>query len=405
MLKNLARLGHPVFLISLIILILNDWVFKNVFHNYVTGKLSDFAGLFVFPFFWSVLFFKRAKEIHLGTILFFIFWKSPFSEVFVNLFGLYRIVDFSDNMALLSVFVSYQLLKKESVSLKLRPITLQLIFLLSCFSFIATTQRPSYEEYSIENEFLNLYLKNETDKKLVILIDFKYSKNEEEIYKKRQIALAIDDFKKIWAGNLRDGKAFVFTSSDSIWLAKGISENWAFREKTSNIDPLVLDVKATQSIKLPLYYKDSLIGFPESFKISVLDSNWKTIKIYTKKIFFDKINIDQDRKINEFSRPESLSLTFGEKKEPLIVSNCYGKWESNKRGDLNKIEINSRYCVNDTNGDVYECRYINDSILVYTPNKIYIGVIKKVTTNELVICWDGKTILTYKKSSKLPILG
>jgi hypothetical protein len=404
MTKKLARLGHPVFLIALIILILNDWILKYVFHNYLTGKLSDFAGLFVFPFFWSVLFFKRAKEIHLGVALFFIFWKSSFSEVFIDLFGLYRVVDFSDNMALLSVLTSFLLVKKENTYLRLRPIMLQFLFVVSCFSFIATTQRREYVEHKISDDFLNLNLKNETDRKLVVLIDFKYSGSEEAIYKKQQIALAIKNFKKILDGNSRDGKSFIFSPSDSIWLANDINENWMFRKKIS-IDPLVLDVKGTQSVKLPLYYKDSLIGFPENFKISVLDSNWKTIKIYDKKMFFDKINRDEDQKNNEFSRPMSLDLTLGVKKEPLILSDCYGKWESNKKGNLNKIEINSSYCVNDTNGDVYECKYSNDSIFVYTPNKVYVGVIKNVTVNELAIYWDGKINLVYKRSSKPSVLG
>ena len=113
MIKKINRLAHPGFLVSLLILLLNDFILKTVFHNYLTGKLSDFAGLLAFPFFWSVLFPKRTKEIHIAVALFFIFWKSPFSEDFVDFFGFYRVVDFSDFIALVSVFVSFQLLKKE----------------------------------------------------------------------------------------------------------------------------------------------------------------------------------------------------------------------------------------------------------------------------------------------------
>lgn len=51
----LKKLGNPVFLIALFILILNDWVLKHTFNNTLTGKLSDFAGLFAFAFFLGIL--------------------------------------------------------------------------------------------------------------------------------------------------------------------------------------------------------------------------------------------------------------------------------------------------------------------------------------------------------------
>ena len=40
---------HPMALLSLLFLILNDHVLKERFHNAITGKLSDFAGLVFFP--------------------------------------------------------------------------------------------------------------------------------------------------------------------------------------------------------------------------------------------------------------------------------------------------------------------------------------------------------------------
>lgn len=196
MTKKLARLGHPIFLVSLLILIFNDWIFKGVFHNYLTGKLSDFSGLFAFSFLIGTFFIERSKMIHLGVGLFFIFWKSSFSQVFIDFFGFYRVVDFSDNMALVSVLFSYKLLKKESVSVMLHPFVLRFVFLLSCFSFIATTQERLYREDVIDDNFLNLNLKNETDSKIVVLIDFKYSEKEIAIYKKRQIEFAIKKIKK-----------------------------------------------------------------------------------------------------------------------------------------------------------------------------------------------------------------
>ncbi|MBQ0740775.1 hypothetical protein J9332_41515, partial [Aquimarina celericrescens] len=59
------NIGNPIFLISLGGLILNDWFLKAFFHNTITGKLSDFAGLIAFPFFLSLFFIEQKKTIHI----------------------------------------------------------------------------------------------------------------------------------------------------------------------------------------------------------------------------------------------------------------------------------------------------------------------------------------------------
>ncbi|MCR4033084.1 MULTISPECIES: hypothetical protein [Flavobacterium] len=398
MTRNLNRLGQPVFICSLMILILNDWFFKSIFHNFITGKLSDFAGLFAFPFFWSVLFPKRIKEIHLGTLLFFVFWKSHLSDAFVAFTQTCRVVDFSDNIALISIFISYRSLQKEASVLKLSPVFLSLIVLLSCFSFIATTQKRELQDY---NENLNLVLDNQTDQKLVVLIDFKYSEKEIDTYKKLQISETIKTFKEIYANN----KTFVFKKSDSIDIAKAVNEQWNIMNTNTISEPVVLDIQKSATVQLPKSYHENLVGFPENFKISVLDSKQKIIKTYNKKTFFEKINQNSSVVQNEFFCENTLYLTFGEAKKPFIVSYYYGKWESKNTGTFNKIEFNSKYFSNDKTGDVYDCEYKNDTILVYTPEKTHIGIMKKPKDDVLVISWDNKKTLTYKKSSEPTSLG
>lgn len=400
MIKKLNRLAHPVFLVSLFILFLNDLILKTVFHNYLTGKLSDFAGLLAFPFFWSVLFPKRTKEIHIGVVLFFVFWKSPFSEAFVNFFDFYRVVDFSDNIALVSIFVSFQLLKKESIVYKVQPLFLKFIFLLSCFSFIATTQKPS--PYRFEDDFAHLNLKNESDEKIVLVIDFKFSEQEMEFYKNQEIKMALAKHKKFISEYGEEYK-LVDDPSDSIRIVKQINDEWLLRQKNNVVDPIVLDKGADQYLVLPLHNKDTLIGFPKDFKISVLDSNWKLLKSYNKKTFFDKT---ENKELNEFSRRETLNFTFGKKKEPLNIDDSYGKWESRGKGDFKRIEINSDYFVDDSNGKVYDCSYKNDSLWVhYSRTKWYLGIIKKAAKDSLVISWDSKPDLIYVKSKKPTVLG
>lgn len=73
----------PIFIISLTLLLLNDFWWKQTFHNFLTGKISDFAGLVVFPLFFTAFLPQFKKSIFLATALLFIFWKSEISESFV----------------------------------------------------------------------------------------------------------------------------------------------------------------------------------------------------------------------------------------------------------------------------------------------------------------------------------
>ena len=49
---QLEKIKDPLFLVGLGILLLNDFYLKYAFSNAFTGKLSDVAGLFIFPFFF-----------------------------------------------------------------------------------------------------------------------------------------------------------------------------------------------------------------------------------------------------------------------------------------------------------------------------------------------------------------
>ena len=107
------KLAQPLFILSLLVLIVNDWYGKTAWHNALTGKLSDVAGLFAFPFLWSVLFPKQSRAIHLGTAVAFVFWKSGYAQAFIDLLNncgwpVGRTIDVTDNIALLSVLLSYR---------------------------------------------------------------------------------------------------------------------------------------------------------------------------------------------------------------------------------------------------------------------------------------------------------
>jgi len=144
--KEINKISNPLFLISLILLIANDWYFKSAFHNEITGKLSDFAGLFAFPFFLSLIFSNKKKTVHYLTGIVFLYWNSEFSQPlidYINNVGLpiNRTVDITDNIALISIFVSYKWLN-YLIEPRLNPVFQKVLIVVSCVAFMATTLPP-----------------------------------------------------------------------------------------------------------------------------------------------------------------------------------------------------------------------------------------------------------------------
>jgi hypothetical protein len=133
------------FIIGLVILLCNDFYLKYAFPNVLTGKLSDFAGLFIFPFFISV-FIPRPKAIYSLTGLFFVFWKLDLSQSFIDYLsqvtnlGVYRTVDPSDLIALTILPISYRYLQTRKISANQNRLVFSvLISIMSVFSFCATS--------------------------------------------------------------------------------------------------------------------------------------------------------------------------------------------------------------------------------------------------------------------------
>lgn len=104
--SSVSLLLHPIFLVSLTLLLLNDFYWKYTHHNWLTGKLSDVAGLVVLPVFLRAFFPKYKKGILLFTVLFFTWWKSSLSAssiIFLNQtlsLRVIRVVDYTDFLAL-----------------------------------------------------------------------------------------------------------------------------------------------------------------------------------------------------------------------------------------------------------------------------------------------------------------
>ena len=154
--KHIYRI---LFLASILLLLINDLYLKYKYHNCLTGKLSDFVGLFAFPYFFSSFFPKKIKPIYILSGILFVFWKSEFSQPIFNFansngIGINRTVDYSDLIALFILPISYIYWNLESkLLIEPKKILKPIIIGISCFSFIATTLPRYYQKISIKSDF------------------------------------------------------------------------------------------------------------------------------------------------------------------------------------------------------------------------------------------------------------
>lgn len=144
--KTASRTGAYLFAASLLILVGNDWFAKQAFHNALTGKLSDVAGLFALPFLFSMLRPRWTLAVHLGCAGLFMFWKSELAQPVIDSLNacglpLHRTVDYSDYAALLSTVASYYVLRQPG-RIRIERGVFAGVLAISCVAFVATTMPP-----------------------------------------------------------------------------------------------------------------------------------------------------------------------------------------------------------------------------------------------------------------------
>lgn len=153
--SRIELIKSPVFLLGLALLLLNDFYLKYEFSNELTGKLSDIAGLFIFPFFFSTLFPKRSLQIYFLTAGLFIFWSSELSQNLINFsnefgIGINRTIDYTDFFTLTILPFSYIYFNTQlNMKLVMKRISTILISSVAIFSFFATTLPRQNTEFKI----------------------------------------------------------------------------------------------------------------------------------------------------------------------------------------------------------------------------------------------------------------
>lgn len=191
------------FIICLLVLLINDFILKQQFHNWATGKLSDLVGLFIFPMFLVAFLPHWRKSVYVLTMISFIFWKSIYSQPLINGFNLLmpfsigRTIDTTDLLAILVLPISYlyscsylcNLIDHNSCRWH-RQLALYLIGLVSIFAFTATShvddQGIYYNkdyEFNVSREALIRQLYNMDLKDInAISLENRSSNEESDIY-------------------------------------------------------------------------------------------------------------------------------------------------------------------------------------------------------------------------------
>jgi hypothetical protein len=142
--RSLTLLGSPPFLVAVVLLLANDFVLKQQFHNSVTGKLSDVAGLFAFALFWSAILPQFRVSVLVLIAAGFVFWKSPYAQPLIDgwnrvaPFAVARTVDWTDLCALLVLPMAYLYNTRTGPRRIHRPL-LYGIAAVSLFAFTATS--------------------------------------------------------------------------------------------------------------------------------------------------------------------------------------------------------------------------------------------------------------------------
>jgi len=147
--KRYDLLRSPLLLLAVALLLLNDLVLKAVLHNWLTGKLSDFAGLAAFTIFFCAIWPRQVWRVGGCVAVFFVFWKSPYSQGLIDFantvapFPVGRTVDYSDLIALPVVWLVCRNVDRLPV-LALGRVGVWLTAGLCLFAFTATSYMDSY---------------------------------------------------------------------------------------------------------------------------------------------------------------------------------------------------------------------------------------------------------------------
>lgn len=160
--RNKYLILNYIFVACIFILCINDHFLKYEFSNGFTGKISDVAGIIVLPLLLSFIFPKLKLHSLWISMLIFTFWKSPYSDGFIELYNRFalirivRVVDYTDLFVFIFLSVPYCIIRKVDDLKAFYIQKLHPLFILfpTTFILMATSPPPSYS-YTLSRQ--NLY--------------------------------------------------------------------------------------------------------------------------------------------------------------------------------------------------------------------------------------------------------
>jgi hypothetical protein len=150
--RNKVYILNYLFVACLLILVVNDHYLKYAYGNWLTGKLSDMAGIILLPLLITYLFPSAKERSILISALLFTFWKSPFSQGLIVVYNRYafieitRVVDYTDLLVFSLLPLPYLLIKNtEALAyVRINKVNPLLVLLPTAFSLMATAPPKSY---------------------------------------------------------------------------------------------------------------------------------------------------------------------------------------------------------------------------------------------------------------------
>jgi tetratricopeptide (TPR) repeat protein len=142
---GISHLLTPIYLGAVATLVLNDHVLKQAFPGLITGKLSDFAGLFAFAVFLSVAIRRHIPAIHVAIAGAFVAWKSPLADPLIEAWNatlslrIARVVDYGDLLALSVLPLSLAYLHRQRWAIAPSAARTVVVAMTSLVAFTATS--------------------------------------------------------------------------------------------------------------------------------------------------------------------------------------------------------------------------------------------------------------------------
>ena len=286
--RNKFLLLNYVFVVSIILLFINDHFLKLYFHNWFTGKFSDFLGMIIFPLFLAYVFPKLRTFSILVSFVLFIFWKSPFSDGFIDFYNqispiaVARVVDYTDFIAFVFLVIPFLLMKYDALlqPLKIRKISPALVLVPSVFVIMATSPPPYYRYGSDGIVLFNDY-------------SFKMQKSKAEALdelKNRNILLKKETLMSIRRNN-RSSESLIMNGTDL---------------KTLEVDKEILKKELERKIRFYDYYIiDSLKIGDETLKdirFELEELSKSKVKIILKSVVLEERNTNNKKLQKKFRK-------------------------------------------------------------------------------------------------------